>query len=220
MKSPYILILVLAALLGGAVSSRAIEPTGAQQTGQPTVATKTAVFAGGCFWCTESDFEDLPGVVGAISGYTGGEVADPTYEQVSAGGTGHVEAVKVSYDPAQVNYRELLDWFWRHVDPTDADGQFIDRGSQYRSVIFYADEEQHRLAEASKQKLAASGRFAKPIVTAILPLGPFYPAEEAHQNYHLKHPIPYYYYRWDSGRDQFLEKVWGKDLVDGLGGAK
>ncbi len=174
--------------------------------------TATAVFAGGCFWCTESDFEKLPGVIDAISGYTGGHVANPTYEQVSAGGTGHVEAVKVIYDPAKLSYSQLLDWFWRHVDPTDGGGQFVDRGSQYQSEIFYADDEQKQLAEDSKAKLEASGRFDKPIVTRIVKLGPFYPAEEYHQNYYKKNPIRYHYYRWGSGRDQFLEKVWGKDV--------
>ncbi len=180
-------------------------------SGKPAM-TATAVFAGGCFWCTESDFEKLPGVIDAISGYTGGTVANPSYKQVSAGGTGHVEAVKVIYDPDQLSYSQLLDWFWRHVDPTDAGGQFVDRGSQYQSEIFYANDEQKRLAEASKAKLEASGKFDKPIVTKIEPLGPFYPAEDYHQDYYKKNPIRYHYYRWGSGRDQFLEKVWGKDV--------
>jgi peptide methionine sulfoxide reductase msrA/msrB len=170
--------------------------------------TAEAVFAGGCFWCTESDFEKVDGVVEVISGYTGGRVAKPTYEQVSAGGTGHVEAVKVVYDPAKVSYEQLLEVFWHHVDPTDAGGQFVDRGSQYRSVIFYASDSERQKAEASKQELGASGRFGKPIVTEILPLGPFYPAEEYHQDYYKKNPIRYRYYRYGSGRDQFLEKVW------------
>jgi peptide methionine sulfoxide reductase msrA/msrB len=171
--------------------------------------TKVAYFAGGCFWCTEADFEKVDGVIDAVSGYTGGHVANPTYEQVSDGGTGHVEAVKVIYDPTKVSYEELLQVFWMHIDPTDPGGQFVDRGSQYRSVIFYSSEEEHRLAEASKKRLAASGRFDKPIVTDILPLGPFYPAEEYHQNYHKKNPIRYRYYRYHSGRDQYLKKVWG-----------
>jgi peptide methionine sulfoxide reductase msrA/msrB len=171
--------------------------------------TKEAYFAGGCFWCTESDFEKVDGVIEAISGYTGGHVANPTYEQVSDGGTGHVESVKVIYDPAKVTYEELLQVFWMHVDPTDGGGQFVDRGSQYRSVIFYSNEQEHRLAEASKKRLAASGRFDKPIVTEILPLGPFYPAEDYHQDYYKKNPIRYRYYRYRSGRDQFLKKVWG-----------
>ena len=161
-----------------------------------------------CFWCTEADFEKVDGVIEVISGYTGGSVANPTYEQVSKGGTGHVEAVKVVYQPAKVSYEELLEVFWRHVDPTDGEGQFVDRGSQYRSVIFYSNEEEHRLAEVSKKRLAASGRFDKPIVTDILPLGPFYPAEDYHQDYYKRNPIRYRWYRHGSGRDQFLKKVW------------
>ncbi|MCX5882991.1 MAG: peptide-methionine (R)-S-oxide reductase MsrB [Deltaproteobacteria bacterium] len=175
------------------------------------IQTQTAVFAGGCFWCTESDFEKVPGVLDAVSGYTGGIVANPGYEQVSAGGTGHVEAVQVIYDPAKVTYEQLLDAFWRHMDPTDAGGQFVDRGSQYRGVIFYADDEQLREAEASKAALAASGQFDRPIVTEIRPLGPFYKAEDYHQDYYKKNPVRYHYYRWHSGRDQFLTGAWEVD---------
>ena len=169
---------------------------------------RTATFAGGCFWCVQADFAKLPGVVKAISGYTGGRGDHPTYEDY--GRTGHVEAVQVTYDPAKVSYPALLDYFWRHVDPTDAGGQFVDRGAQYRSVIFYADAEQQRLAEASKAELTKSGRFAKPIATEILPLTKFYPAEDYHQDYYKTHALKYKYYRWNSGRDQFLEEVWGK----------
>ena len=174
-----------------------------------TEKTASAVFAGGCFWCTESDFEKVDGVIDAISGYTGGHVKNPSYYQVSAGGTGHLESVKVIYDPSKVSYEQLLDYFWRHVDPTDPGGQFVDRGSQYRSAIFYANETQKRLAEKSKQQLEASGKFNKPIVTEILPLGKFYPAEDYHQDYYKKNPIRYHYYRYNSGRDQFLKKTWG-----------
>lgn len=170
--------------------------------------TKTAVFAGGCFWCTESDFEKSEGVIEAISGYTGGTVTNPTYEQVSGGGTGHVEAIKVIYDPARITYEELLDVFWKHIDPTDAGGQFVDRGSQYRSVIFYADQKQKELAEASKTRLNESGIFSKPIATEILPLGEFYPAEAYHQDYYKKKPLRYRWYRSGSGRDRFIEKAW------------
>jgi peptide methionine sulfoxide reductase msrA/msrB len=178
--------------------------------------TASAVFAGGCFWCTESDFEKVDGVIQAISGYTGGHVKNPTYQQVSGGGTGHVEAVKVIYDPAKITYEKLLEVFWRHVNPTDPGGQFVDRGPQYRSVIFYANQREKHLAEASKQRLEASGRFDKPIVTDILPLVKFYPAEEYHQNYYKKNPIRYKFYRFRSGRDQFLKKVWAnpKDPMD------
>ena len=170
--------------------------------------TQTAVFAGGCFWCTESDFEKVDGVIEVISGYTGGDVADPTYDQVSAGGTGHVEAVKVVYDPAKITYEKLLEVFWRHVDPTDAGGQFVDRGSQYRSVIFYANDEERQLAEVSK-KTGGFGPFDKPIVDRYPPAGRFYPAEDYHQDYYKKNPIRYHWYRSGSGRDQFLEKAWG-----------
>ena len=170
--------------------------------------TRSAIFAGGCFWCTESDFEKIEGVVEAISGYTGGKSKNPTYKQVSAGGTGHVEAVKVIYDPAKVSYENLLAVFWQHVDPTDAGGQFVDRGSQYRSVIFYANDEERRLVEASKKYLVASGRFEEPIVTDILLLGSFHPAEDYHQDYYKKRPLRYRLYRSGSGRDQFLKKTW------------
>jgi peptide methionine sulfoxide reductase msrA/msrB len=210
MKTTMIAILALAVLLIGFQQVRSMDKKMDEPMTDKAMPaeTKSAVFAGGCFWCTESDFEKVDGVIDAVSGYTGGHVANPTYEQVSSGSTGHVESVKVIYDPKKVTYEELLDAFWRHVDPTDAGGQFVDRGSQYRSVIFFADEHQHQLAEASKKKLAASGVFDKPIVTEILPLGPFYPAEAYHQNYYKKNPIRYHWYRSGSGRDQFLEKTW------------
>jgi peptide methionine sulfoxide reductase msrA/msrB len=166
----------------------------------------TATFAAGCFWCVEADFEKVPGVVEVISGYTGGSLENPTYEQVSAGGTGHVEAVQVIYDAKKVSYKDLLDFFWRHVDPTDAGGQFVDRGSQYRSVIFYQDETQQRLAEESKRELEKSGRFDRPIVTDILPSSMFYKAEDYHQDYYKENPLRYKFYRFNSGRDQFLKK--------------
>ncbi|MBW2671754.1 MAG: peptide-methionine (S)-S-oxide reductase MsrA [Deltaproteobacteria bacterium] len=177
--------------------------------------TASAVFAGGCFWCTESDFEKVYGVIEAISGYTGGDSHNPTYKEVSGGGTGHIEAVKVIYDPTMISYEKLLKEFWQHVDPTDSGGQFVDRGAQYRSAIFYANDSEKRLAEASKQHLAASGRFNKPIVTDILPLDEFYPAEDYHQDYYKKNPIRYNWYRSGSGRDQFLEKTW-TDLETGM----
>jgi len=172
---------------------------------------RVATFAGGCFWCAEADFEKVPGVVKAVSGYAGGTKENPSYEEVSAGTTGHVEAVQIYYDPAKVAYEELLDYFWRHIDSTDSGGQFVDRGSQYRSVIFYHDEEQKRLAEKSKEELSTSGKFDKPIVTEIIKLTKFYEAEEYHQDYYKKNPIRYKYYRFGSGRDQFLKKAWGSD---------
>jgi len=169
-----------------------------------------ATFAGGCFWCTESDFEKVDGVQEAVSGYIGGHVEDPSYEQVSAGKTGHVEAIQVRYDPNKVSYKELLDVFWRHVDPTDPAGQFADRGSQYRPVIFYHNDEQKRLAEESKAELGRSGRFEKEITTEIVPASGFYPAEDYHQDYYKKKPLRYKFYRQGSGRDQFLKGVWGE----------
>jgi peptide methionine sulfoxide reductase msrA/msrB len=182
-----------------------------QETAKEPSDVKVATFAGGCFWCTEADFEKAPGVVKVISGYAGGQKKNPTYEEVSSGTTGHVEAVQVYYDPAKVTYQQLLDYFWRHIDPTDGGGQFVDRGAQYRSVIFYQDEEQMRLAEKSKEALNHSGRFKKPVVTDIVKFTNFYPAEEYHQDYYKKNPLRYRYYRHGSGRDQFLTKVWGNE---------
>lgn len=170
-----------------------------------------ATFAGGCFWCMVHPFEKLDGVKEVISGYTGGRKENPTYEEVSSGTTGHVEAVQVIYDPTKVSYRKLLDVFWRQIDPTDAEGQFVDRGTQYRSVIFSHTPEQKVLAEKSRVDLQQSGRFKKPIVTDILPAGKFYRAEEYHQDYYKKNPIRYKFYRYNSGRDQFLKKVWGDE---------
>jgi peptide methionine sulfoxide reductase msrA/msrB len=172
---------------------------------------KTATFAGGCFWCVEADFEKANGVIEVISGYTAGQKHNPTYEEVSAGGTGHVEAVQVRYDPEKISYNELLDVFWRHVDPTDQGGQFVDRGPQYRSAIFYHDDEQKRLVEESKTALEKSGRFDKPIVTEIMRFTRFYRAEDYHQDYYKTHALRYKYYRWNSGRDQFLKQAWGDE---------
>jgi peptide methionine sulfoxide reductase msrA/msrB len=184
---------------------------------------KTATFAGGCFWCVEADFEKVEGVIEAISGYTGGQRANPTYQEVSAGGTGHTEAVQVIYDPQQVSYSQLLDVLWRHMDPTDPDGQFVDRGSQYRSAIFYHDEEQKRLAQESKAALEKSDRFNRPIATEITMLTTFYRAEAYHQDYYKKNGLRYKYYRSGSGRDKFLKKTWGDEkqsAVDGPANAK
>ena len=172
---------------------------------------RKATFAGGCFWCTEADFEKLPGVVKVISGYTGGEKENPTYQEVSSGTTRHVEAIQVYYDPAKVTYEELLDYFWKHIDPTDPGGQFADRGAQYRSAIFYHDEEQRQQAERSKEKLSRSRAFGKPIVTEIKRLTQFYEAEGYHQDYYKKSSLKYKLYRYGSGRDQFLERTWGKE---------
>src|SRR5512135_1347838 len=205
MKSLSLLVIMLL-MLFGCQASEAVQKGAKQEMVKEETNLKVATFAGGCFWCTEADFEKAPGVVKVISGYAGGQKKNPTYEEVSAGTTGHVEAVQVYYDPAKVTYEKLLDYFWRHVDPTDSGGQFVDRGPQYRSVIFYHDENQKRLAEKSKEALARSGRFSKPIVTEILKFTNFYPAEEYHQDYYKKHSLKYKYYRFASGRDQFLEK--------------
>ena len=210
MKTVLLLVLMLAAGLVavGLVDSKPQEKIGEGATmSEGEKNLQTATFAGGCFWCVESDFEKLPGVVEVISGYTGGRGDNPTYENY--GSKGHVEAVQVVYDPAKVSYPELLDYFWRHVDPTDPGGQFVDRGPQYRSAIFYRDAEQQRLAEASRQALEKSKRFAKPIVTEILPLTKFYRAEDYHQGYCRTDAVKYKSYRWNSGRDQFTQKVWG-----------
>ena len=179
-----------------------------------------ATFAGGCFWCMEPPFEKLAGVVEVISGYTGGHKANPTYEEVSAGKTGHVEAIQITYDPSKVSYSRLLDVFWRQIDPTDGGGQFVDRGQQYRSAIFYHNEEQKRLSEKSKVEMQKSGRFSKTIVTEIIRASVFYKAEEYHQDYYKKNPIRYKFYRFNSGRDQFLNKVWTKEIEKPDSGGK
>jgi peptide methionine sulfoxide reductase msrA/msrB len=211
MKTVLMLMLLgAAALVAAGVADH--KPQGKPGKGaampEPPKNLKTATLAGGCFWCVEADFEKLPGVVEVISGYTGGRGDNPTYENY--GSKGHVEAVQVVYDPAKVSYKEVLDYFWRHVDPTDPGGQFVDRGAEYRSVIFYHDAEQQRLAEASRQTLEKSKRFSKPVVTEILPFTKFFPAEDYHQNYYRTHAVKYKYYRWNSGRDQFVQKVWGE----------
>lgn len=173
------------------------------------VKTATATFAGGCFWCMEPPFDKLDGVISTTSGYIGGHLKNPTYEEVSAGGTGHAEALQVVYDPAKISYAQLLGVFWRNIDPTVKDRQFCDVGSQYRTAIFYHDDEQKRLALESKQRLEKGGKLGA-IQTEIVLAGPFYPAEDYHQDYYKKNPIRYKYYRWSCGRDQRLEELWGK----------
>lgn len=168
---------------------------------------RKAIFAGGCFWCMEKPFKK-EGVKSVISGYTGGHTEDPTYQEVSTGTTGHYEAVQVTYDPEQISYSELLDIFWKQIDPTDPGGSFVDRGSQYRTAIFYHNQEQKRLAEESKRALGESGHFKSPIVTEIREASTFYEAEDYHQNFYLKSPDHYKAYRSNSGRDAFLNKVW------------
>jgi peptide methionine sulfoxide reductase msrA/msrB len=175
---------------------------------------ETATFAGGCFWCVQSDFDQYNGIVEAVSGYTGGHKPNPTYEDVSSGLSGHLEAVQVRFDPAIISYAKLLEIFWRHVDPTDNGGQFVDRGAQYRTAIFFHDDRQKKAAESSKLTLAKSGRFGKPIATQILPVKKFFPAETYHQHYYKKNPIRYKFYRANSGRDQFLKKVWEMHTIN------
>ena len=175
---------------------------------------ETATFAGGCFWCVEQAFDELPGVISTTSGYAGGDRKDPTYEEVSSGGTGHAEAVEVVYDPAKITYAQLLDAFWKNIDPITPNRQFCDAGSQYRSAIYYHNAEQKRLAEASRRELEQSGRFDKPIVTEIAAASSFYPAEEYHQNYYTKNPLRYKLYKFACGRAQRLEELWWTSPLD------
>lgn len=174
----------------------------------PPTAPAAAIFAGGCFWCLEADFEKLSGVIDVESGYTAGKTINPTYEQVSAGGTGHTEAVRVTYDPAKVNYAQLVEFFWKHIDPTVKDRQFCDIGSQYRSGIYWQNEDERRIAEASRDALLKSGKFPQ-IHTEIVAATTFYPAEEYHQDYHRKNPIRYTFYRRSCGRDAMVQELWG-----------
>ena len=170
-----------------------------------------ATFAGGCFWCMEKPFDELPGVIDTTSGYTGGTVENPSYSQVSSGGTGHVEAVQITYDPNQVSYETLLAVFWHNIDPVDGRGQFCDKGSQYRSVVFYQDAAQQQAAAASKQALEESNQLSQAIATTIQPASTFYPAEDYHQNYYQTHPVRYQVYRFGCGRDQRLAQLWGDE---------
>ena len=177
---------------------------------------QVATFAGGCFWCVESDFDHVPGVERTISGYTGGDLVDPTYKQVSAGGTGHREAVQIFYDPKKVSYAMLLEIFWSSVDPTDDGGQFCDRGESYKTAIFANSPEQKRLAEDSKRKLQQSAVLNQPIVTLNEVAGPFYPAEDYHQDYYKKNPLRYKFYRYRCGRDARIRELWGVDAHRGI----
>ena len=199
-------IAALAAALFAAIGTTATTPV---RAASPAAAKAHATFAGGCFWCMEGPFDHVPGVLSTTSGYTGGSVKRPSYEQVSSGTTGHAEAVDVVYDPSKVTYEQLLDVFWHNVDPLDRGGQFCDRGSQYRTAIFYHDAEQQRLAEQSKEALDASGKLKKKIVTEIVPAGEFYAAEDYHQEYYIRNPIRYKYYRFNCGRDDRLKDLWG-----------
>jgi peptide-methionine (S)-S-oxide reductase len=199
-------------VIGGSIALSLLLSLGALASamGQGSEPQRSAVatFAGGCFWCVEADFDKVDGVISTTSGYTGGRTANPTYEQVSHGGTGHAESVEIVYDPAKVSYKKLLDVFWHNIDPLAKDRQFCDHGDQYRSAIFYHDEEQRALAEASKAEVEK--RFEQPVATQIVPAGPFYKAEEYHQDYYKKNPIRYKFYRYNCGRDARLEELWGK----------
>ena len=201
----FVLAALTALFVVAALDARALSPVAAPAT------EAVATFAGGCFWCMESSFEKLPGVRYAVNGYTGGHTPDPTYEQVSAGGTGHAEAVQIHYDPTRISYEQLLYVFWRNIDPLAKDRQFCDRGSQYRAAIFVHDDAQRAAAESSKRALETAGRLPQPIVTGIVAAGRFYPAEEEHQDYYKKNPLRYRYYRLGCGRDARLKELWGTE---------
>jgi len=208
MAIQHIAVAAMAALTGGILAMLAVSPAFPAAGGQ-----RQAVFAGGCFWCMEPPFAGLPGVLEVTAGYCGGDKANPTYEEVSAGTTGHLEAVQISYDPAKISYEQLLAIFWRQIDPTDAGGQFADRGSQYRAAIFYDDEYERQAAEDSKRDMELSGRFPGPVRVAILPLKPFYPAEAYHQEYYRKNAARYQAYKEGSGRAAFLRRAWPEKEV-------
>lgn len=201
-------VIICSALLGWLSDAHAAETT--KPAVKPAETTAVATFAAGCFWCSEAAYDKVPGVITTISGFMGGHVENPTYRQVSHGGTGHAEVVQVTYDPAKVSYEQLLDVFWHNVDPVDGGGQFCDRGDQYRAEIFAHTPEQKRLAEASKKKLEDSALFKQPIAVAVTDASAFTAAEDYHQNFHVKSPVHYWSYRIGCGRDRRLEAVWGK----------
>jgi len=216
----YLIFLISGMLLSGSnctgskEEQLSMEGKKAKKTFEVPVAEEgleKATFAGGCFWCMETPFEEMEGVKEVISGYTGGSIENPTYEEVSSGSTGHLEAIHILYDPTKITYSELLDMFWPQIDPTDPGGQFVDRGTQYRTAIFYHNDEQKMLAEQSKEALEKSGRYDKPVVTPIIKASPFYRAEEYHQDYYEKNPQHYKAYRSGSGRDRYLKKIWGDE---------
>ena len=180
-------------------------------SGIPPQDLEKATFAGGCFWCMQALFDKVKGVVSTVAGYTGGHKKNPTYEEVCSGKTGHSEAIEILYDPSRVTYEQLLDIFWKNIEPTMLNRQFVDFGTQYRTTIFYHDEEQKRLAEVSKERLEKSGKFYKPIVTQIQPASTFYKAEEYHQQYYKKNPIRYEFYEAHSGRSQYLKTIWSSE---------
>lgn len=203
--------LIIIAIVSGIMICSPAKGEEKDKLSQATVKLEKATFAGGCFWCMEPPFDKIPGVTAVTSGYTGGSVKEPTYEQVSSGSTGHAEAVRIIYDPAKVSYGKLLDVFWRNIDPTVKDRQFCDVGNQYRSAIFYHTEEQRREAMESREKLEKKKIIREPLVTEITQAGPFYAAEEYHQEYYKKNPIRYRYYRTACGRDSRLRELWGSE---------
>jgi len=201
----YLVVIGLMVLAGGLAIGGMNDSTEVQINGQKA----KAIFAGGCFWCVEEAFEKVDGVVSATSGYIGGETLNPTYKQVSAGGTGYAEAVEIVFDPEKVTYQQLLDVFWKNIDPTTPDQQFCDHGDQYRSAIFYLDETQKQLAEESKQNVEQTKSFADPVVTEITMATKFYPAEDYHQDFYKRNSVRYKFYKWNCGRAQRLEELWG-----------
>jgi peptide-methionine (S)-S-oxide reductase len=212
--------LVAIGLIAATLTWSAAAQAPAPKTAGEKPARAKATFAGGCFWCMEAPFDRLKGVVSTTSGYIGGRIKKPSYEMVSAGGTGHAEAVQVVFEPAKVTYAQLLDVFWHNIDPLTKDAQFCDHGSQYRSAIFFHDEEQQREAEQSKKALEESKRFPKPIVTEIVAASEFYAAEEYHQDFYLRNPARYMSYRQGCGRDRRLKELWGAEAGGGHGGAE
>ncbi len=206
MRKIQIIVYLGVALLTGSHVIELLQVRANTLDSQPAKAT----FAGGCFWCMEEVFEKVDGVISVISGYTGGQVKNPTYEQVSAGETGHTESIELIYDPQKITYKQLLEIFWKNVDPTTPNAQFCDHGNQYRSAIFYHDETQRDLIVQSKQDIEHSKTFPEPIVTEISPASEFYTAEEYHQDFYSKNPIRYKYYKWNCGRAKRLEQLWGK----------
>jgi peptide-methionine (S)-S-oxide reductase len=212
-------LIALGTILGvGSLGGRAVAADPPPRPDEAPGRRMRAIFAGGCFWCVESDFDKLPGVLVTTSGYTGGNLASPTYEQVSAKQTGHAEAVEVVFDPQQVSYEQLVEYFWRTIDPTTKDRQFCDAGSPYRTAIFAVDDEQLRIAKASRERLERTKPFSAPIVTEIVPAGKFYPAEDYHQDYYKKNPLRYRYYRNGCGRDARLKELWGGQAGQFAGG--
>jgi len=212
MNKPRYIVIISAVLLAIGLSFlNAPAASGAVKSNEMTSMDQAeATFAGGCFWCMEPPYDKLEGVLSTTSGYIGGQEKNPSYREVSSGSTGHAEAVQVRYDPEKVSYEKLLEVFWKQIDPTTPDRQFVDVGSQYRTGIFYHTEEQRKLAEISKKKMSKSGRFGAAIVTEITQATTFYPAEDYHQDYYIKNPIRYKYYRFGSGRDQYLKRIWDK----------